>query len=153
MELNGKLSVLLSKIVDDLLFCGPDHIVDESISRFKAHFTIGTVVRGHGTVRYFGINIIQHEDFTVTVNGDDELDALGAYSISRICRRNYLEPLNPPEVKSFASINSSVKWLGITVSPFCSLFSSLFQQLAPTGTVGDLCKQSSRLNKLNHSEQ
>lgn len=88
-------------------------------------------MRGPGTIRYFGINIIQHEDFTVTVHGDDELKALGTYPTSCTRRRNYLEPLKLLELKSFATINSSTYWLGITVAPFCSLLQVCFISFLP----------------------
>lgn len=52
----------------------------------------------------------------------------------------------------FVSINSSVAWLGINVSPFCANFSSLFQQETPTATVATLCNQSAKLSKLQNLE-
>lgn len=105
------------------------------------------VVSSSGTKHYFGINIIRHEDFTVTVLGDDKLEIFGLYFLSRTLRRKYLGPLDRLELKLFLSINSRVSWLGITESNICSLILRLFQQIAPTVT-GDLCKHPSRPNKL-----
>lgn len=144
MNLIGRRSVVLSKIVGDLLLRGPDHIVDDSISRFKTHFKLGRNVLGLGTVRYFGINIIQRQWCTVPVHGDDKLEV----SHFHTRHRNYINPLDQFEHKSFDSINILVNWRVITVFSFCSLFWSIFQPLAPTTTIVEQCKESSRLYKL-----
>lgn len=53
-----------------------------------------------------------------------------------------------PKPKGFASMNSSVGWLGINASPICALFSSMFQHCAPPATVADPCRQPTRLKEL-----
>lgn len=146
--LDGAITAALAKVVDDFLLCGEPAVVDDVIDNISKSFKLGTILHGPGVLRYFGLNVTQHDDFTVTIDGDDKLNAIGTAPITRVRRRDVTDTLTPAEIKMFASINSSVGWLGIAASPFCATFSSLFQQTAPIATIASLSNQSSRLRKL-----
>lgn len=145
---SGTTIAALAKIVDDFLICGQTKVVDDVIRSIGQIFTLGTIIHGPGLLRYFGLNIVQHDDMTITIDGDDKLNGIYTAPITRTRRRDTTDMLNPAEKRVFASINSSVGWLGITASPFCATFSSLFQQEAPSAAISTLCNQGARLSKL-----
>lgn len=141
----------MSKIVDDILICGEDIVVDRIFDMLKDRFTLGTIVHGPRHIRCFGLNIIQYDDYTVSINGDDKLFFISSAPMTRTRRRQVTESLSSVEKNLFASINSSVAWLGITASLFRALFSGLFQQSALMATVAMLCNQAARLGKLQQT--
>lgn len=76
--------MLLSKIVDDILLCGPDENVDCTVKDIERHFRLGTVAGVPEIICYFGINIIQHDDLAVKNHGDDKLCAIETNPLTRV---------------------------------------------------------------------
>lgn len=89
------LTSLLSKIADDLLLCGPPEHVDDIILKLKDKFTLGTIAHRPRTLRYFRFNNVQYEDYTISSDGDDKLDALAAFLLTKFCRREVESRPNP----------------------------------------------------------
>ena len=85
---------------------------------------------------------------TISVDAEDKLSSIQPINLSRTRRRELTSPLTSIEQHNFASINSSVGWLGITTSLFCSEFASRFQQLAPCATVKTIIDQSRYLHTI-----
>lgn len=102
---------ILAKIVDDLLLYSPCQIVDRIVESITKTFTLGTITHGTGLLRYYGLNITQNDDYSVKIDGNDNLQALDSHLITRACRRELKSQLNAAEAKAFSSINSSVGWL------------------------------------------
>ena len=94
---DGKLSVVVAKIVDDILATGENNAVDQLLERFNSKFKFGTVIHGPGRLRYFGFNISQHEDFKCSLDGDDKLFALEPVPLTRLRRKAATENLNEIE--------------------------------------------------------
>lgn len=145
---SGKVTPALVKVVYDFLICGETDVVDNTIRSISEVFTLGTIIHGPGLLRYFGLNVVQHDYYTITIDSDDKLNGITTAPITHVRRRHATDSLSPTDRKTFASINISVGWLGITASPFCAVFSSLFQQDAPTATISTVCIQAARLAKL-----
>lgn len=103
-------------------------------------------------MRYFGLNINQDTEMDISIDGDDKLERLQPYELSRVRWENVNEKLNEIEMKAFASINASIGWLDVTASPFCAQVSSHLQQLAPNATVKELILQANLLRKLKKLE-
>lgn len=141
-------TAVLTKIVNNLLICGEEQVVDKAVSKFQNSFTLGTIAHGPGLLRFFGLNITQHEDYSLSIDGDDKLCSIATAPMTHVRQRDTTDPLSLAQLKIFASINSASGWLGITASPFCGLISSMFQQSALTATVATLGNQSARLVKL-----
>lgn len=147
-EKDGSVIAALSKIVDDFLICGETLTVNNVVDLLNKSFLLGIVVHGPGVLRYFGLNITQHDGYTTIIDGDDKLNRMGTAPVTRVRRSDVHDTLSPTERKMFASINSSVDWLCITASPLCFLISSIFQQNSPTATIATLCNQSAQLKQL-----
>lgn len=81
---------------------------------------IGTVEYGPGNDRFYGINIVQNDDLTCTIISDDKFQALEPCRLTGIRRREIDSPLTAAENCSYIFLNSSLGFLGISVSQFCA---------------------------------
>lgn len=63
-------------------------------------------------MRFFWLNIYLQEDYSTPIYADDKLFA----PISRVRRLQIDEELNQIEKYDFASLNSSIDWIGVTAS-------------------------------------
>lgn len=144
---NSCVIVIFSKIIDDLLLASTLHITYSLNEWISQQFMLGTITTVTSTLRYFGQNIFQSDDYGISVDAEDKLDSLNSLPLSIIRRQQLYIPLNTIYPKDFASLNSSVSLLGITASTFCADFSSRLQKHAPTAIVKtflsqNLCTQS-----------
>lgn len=94
-------------------------------------------------LRYFGIDTTQHQDFTVEANAEDMLCAIAGYcTTAQLCKQlDYL--LKSIEKVQFASINSSIGWVGTAAFALCSFCRRYLQQKALLVRVSLLVNQSS----------
>lgn len=102
---------MIAKIVDDLLLTCIPNITTGVIKRINYCFTLDTITQGLGISRYFGLNITQLNDMTITFDVEDKLLAIEAMRLSRFCRRQHDDTLNYIDSKSFASLKSIIGWL------------------------------------------
>lgn len=65
---------LLAKVFDNILITGKIDVVNNMIQSFHERFPLGTVVQGPGVMHFFGLNLTQHEDFAITIDGDNKLE-------------------------------------------------------------------------------
>lgn len=144
----GNFKALLAKIVDDMIICGSVNIIEGLISSINANFTLGTIKRGPGCIRYFGLILTQHADHSINVDSDYKFTRIQPFPLSRVRCRQQNETLNPIELSSFLSVSSAIGWIGSTASLLCAEFSSRFQQRTPQATVHDLVLQATALRKL-----
>lgn len=149
---NNKLVAMSAVIVDDILLTGPSSTTDAIVEAINVQFFLGTIVHGPGRIRYFGFNITQHDDMSITVDENDKLHDLETMPLTQSRRREYESQHNNVEKKAFSSENCSIGWLGATVFLLCSEFASRMQQKAPTATVKDFIEQVSGLRQLKHFE-
>lgn len=99
-------------------------------------------------LRYFGLNIVKHDDQTITIDSYDKLNGISTAPITHTRRHDTTDMLNPAVKRVFATINSSVGWLGITAFRVCATIPCLFQQEAPSAAILTLCDQGACLSKL-----
>ena len=111
------------------------------VDKIKMRYELGTVVYGPGSFLFFGLQVYQETNYSITIQADEKISSLECYPIFRERRRESSIPLNEIEKSSFRSVNSSIGWLGIAASPFCEFFASHLQQKVPHTTVRDLISQ------------
>lgn len=118
------------------------------VKHFYRKFKLETTASGFGRLRVFGINASQKEDMTVSTDADEMLDSLDENSPTRVwCKQSDLH-LNEFENAIFASTNSSLCWIGIAVSPFCSFYASYLQHKSHETKVCHFIEQRTTLQKL-----
>ena len=138
---NGYIELIATKVVDDVLFAGERNRVDCIIAKIESMYKLGTIVRGPGSLLFFGLRLIQDENMTINVHADHKLEAVTCFPIDRTRRKQIDSPLNAIEMKSFRSVNSSIGWIGTNASLFCAFYSSYLQQKDPDPLVRDLVTQ------------
>lgn len=94
MRRNGSLVAVGAKIVDDIILCGLVEVLLGVIDRINRHFTLGTLVHGPGSLRYFRLNLSQRSDMSVTVYGDDKDAGITGETVTRFRRRKLDSPIN-----------------------------------------------------------
>lgn len=100
--------------VDDSLIYGTPYLVDPLIAHIDDRLSIRKVSNCPGNLRFFGLNIFQLEDMSITVDRDEKLNSIETMSISQSRHRGTTYYINNLEAKEFSSINSVIGWLGIT---------------------------------------
>lgn len=148
---DGNVVLVVINIVDDLSFTGADADLKWFTEQFSKHFKLGEIQHGPGKLRFFGLSVIQEDDYTCSIHCDDKLNALESYPLTRIRRRHGEEKLNNIELSAFKSLNSSISWIGTTASPLCAFYSSYLQQRLPNCTLHDLISQSNALSLLKRN--
>lgn len=143
-----ELVLVVAKVVDDIKVAGKHDRAPKFITEFNKKFELGTVWSGPGQMRFFGLNLEQADDFTIRTDANDKLKNVDEYQLSRPRRKEFNDKLNEIEKSAFASANSSLGWIGIAVSPLCSLYASYLQQKAPDLLVCHLIEQVNILRKL-----
>lgn len=54
-------------------------VVDMIIEKIKTRFTLGTTTNGLGLLLYFRLNMIQLEDYSVSIDANDKFSGIAAY--------------------------------------------------------------------------
>lgn len=85
-----------------------------------------------------GLAVIQNNDITIQMHADEKIELIEAFPSDRHLRKMTEDTLNPIELHSFRSANSSIRCTRIAASPLCSLYDSLLQQKAHAPIVHDL---------------
>lgn len=147
----GRFNALIPKLVHDFLPTGLESLVHDIITTINQRFLLGTIAHGPGHLRYFGINILQEANLSVTVEADDKPLEISSATISRGRRGDQLSLLATIEIKAFSSLKWINGWLGITSSPFSAEFSFGMQHRAPTPSFADYVAQSVGLRKTSIS--
>lgn len=75
-EIQGRIVVLLAKIVHDLLVTGEPSHVNSYLAEFNKKSQLRTKAHGPDQLWFFNLQIIQHHDMTCLTNGNENLQAL-----------------------------------------------------------------------------
>ena len=137
--------MVVVNVVDDVLVSGFENDKRHFIERVKSLYTLGTVVHLPGQFKFFGISVSQDENASTTICNDGELKNITPYCIPTLRRKNVHDNLNAFEQHSFQSVNGSLGFLGMCVSPFAAFCSSHLQQTNGPPTVHHLIRQSAQL--------
>lgn len=90
----SQVVVLSYKIVDYLLLTGLPHLTDPLSDRINLRFSLDTIDNVPGSFHYFGLNIVHFDDYRISVNSDDKLDAFPNMPLSRRRLQQIEEPLS-----------------------------------------------------------
>lgn len=99
-------------------------------------------------MKLLGLNLKWADHFTIRIDTDGKLKNADEYQLLRFRPKELNHNLNKVEKFAFASTNSSLRWIGIATSPFCSLYGLCLQQKVPDLMVCRLIEQANILRKL-----
>ena len=137
--------MVVAKVVDVILVSGFENEKRHSTERLKYVYTLGNVVHLPEQFKFFGISVSQDKNASFTISNDDKLQHITPYCIPRLRRKNVHDNLNAVELHSFQSVNVSLGFLGMCVSPFAAFCSSHLQQTKGPAIMHDLIRQISQL--------
>lgn len=118
------------------------------IDAFGKRSELGTVTWCPGSIQFFGLSIVQDDDYAVSISADEKLKKLEPYPISPVRRKNADDKLNSIDFSSYKSLNSLVSWIGTTASILCAFYASFLQQKLPDVRVRHLSEQAAILQVL-----
>lgn len=101
-------------------FSNQNSIKDDSIECIPAHVQVGITLQGPWMLRCFGLNVMQHEDISISAHGHEKGIANKCQPLSSFWRRNEPSALDFLELKSFTSANCNFGWLDSIGSGFCA---------------------------------
>lgn len=115
---------------------------------FSVKFKFGTNAHGPGQLHYFGVSSVQHDDFVCRTDGHDMLTAFEPALLTRLRCKAVADELNELAKSVFTSLNSSLRWFGTTISPFCSATAKRLQRCIYSANVSCPNKQKAAVQKL-----
>ena len=137
--------LIVSKPVDDILLAGTKEQVSDFFERISAIYKIWSIAWLPGSFKFFGLTNEQDGNGRIRLHADDKLQALEENVITRPRRKQFEDGLSTVELTAFQSLNGSLGFLGMTVSPFAVFPCSHLQQLENGYKVRDLVKQLNML--------
>lgn len=146
---NGSVDIVFIKIVDDILANGRDEALKTFVSSLNQRINLGDSAHGPGRLHFFGLKIIQNEDFSCSIYGDENLKEIEPYPLSRVRCGKAEEEMNEIERTAFMSVNANIGWLRTTVSLFCAFHARYLQQKLPDARVSAIMSQGPSLPLLN----
>lgn len=147
-QVHGKLCMLAVMVVDDILLAGDRMLLKKVVDQLSVKYKIGTIVFGPRSFSFYGLNIIQNDDGSTQIHGDEKLNQLEANPIGRLGRKDSDDPLNAIELLSFGAPNGSLGFIGTAASPFCSFATSFLQQRRANPLVKDMVCQINMLREV-----
>lgn len=144
----GAICIGFIKIVDEIQFSRPDDTVRKFVADFENIFTIGTLSHGPGRLWFYGLNIIQNEDYTCLIEGGKKLAALSSYHLTRVRRRQGNENMNQSKMNDFILIYSFIQWVGTTASALCLFYTNYSQQMLKESRVSAFVVQTHFITKI-----
>lgn len=98
------------------------------ISGSDVSLELGTVPHRPDHPQFFGMNISQDEDFSCSIDSNDELLSLEKYPVSGRQTREADIILDSAEISTFKSFNFSSAGLGYAGAQFCAFYPSYLQK-------------------------
>lgn len=95
---------------------------------------------------FIGLNIAQNDEYRCSIDFYIKLDFLKCFPLALSQRRQTHSAIYAIEINAFMSINVSIGWLSIFVSPLCAVYISHLQQKQPKSTISALISQADALN-------
>ena len=124
---SSDLEIMAFKVVDDAPITAKRSKIQNFISCIKLLYKIGTIAFRPGSFLFYGLQMFQYINIAISTHGDRKLESLNCFPIDRRRRKQMSQVLNPVELKSFRSVNSSNGWLRTNSSLLCSFYSRWIQ--------------------------
>lgn len=113
--------LLFLKIVHGIIATGKDDILRDFATAFGKTFDLGEIVNDSGPFRLYVLHITKFNDYSCEIYGDEKCKSFSSYPLPGTRRPQSEGPLDGLERKALLSINASIVWFGVSLSPFCSV--------------------------------
>lgn len=120
--------MVFANVADDDLTTETDKELICSCERPGNTYVPVSICYGLGHLLFYIFSIIEDEVVSSSTDGDEKQKLLAAHTISRVRRHQSLYNMIDIKLSEFMSINSSIGWPGISISPIRVFYSGLLQQ-------------------------
>lgn len=120
--------ILVVKIVDDFLAGRPGAVLSPYLTLLGDIFKLGTVRHGPGKFCFHCMWIMQHDNLYEKNDSYNELEAIGAYLVTRVYCIQIKGPMNVLEKRVSVSDNASLNWFGPDALLTCAFHTFRLQQ-------------------------
>lgn len=148
LRVDGVLVLVVAKIVDDILITGLPQYKEKFTKMISKVYELGTITHFPGSFPFFGLTITQNDDFQIELDAEDKLQNISESMVSRVRRKQAMDKLTSVELHRFNSVNGTVGFLGMTVSPLASFVASYLQQKRNCATVHHISEQNYLIRQL-----
>lgn len=145
LRLNGNLALVVAKVTDDILVGGSLHNRKTFIQKLSKSYVLGTVVHMPGTFQFFGLQLEQQDNDEIQLSGEEKLQNISPYTIPRARRKDPDSSLTSVQLFHFQSVNDSLGFLGMCISPVSCFAASYLQQTDGPIRISNMVKQISLL--------
>ena len=132
--------------VDDILFGGTKVFSDIVLKGLKERYPFKHWKQG--TADFLGHRLIQHDDFSITIDQEKYSQSVRVAQISRDRRKKKDEPLNPKELQQYRAILGAANWIFGSTRPDIAAHTALLQQKVSKATVADLVEANRLVAKI-----
>ena len=130
---NGKLVLIVGKIVDDFLIAGTPEALRWFSRKINSRFTVGAETYTPHALKFNGAIIEKDSKGSIRVNMNEFANKLAPFSLERSRRKQIEASANAEELHDYQSLAGKLNWLGHSVLPHATFAASYLQQ-----QVGDL---------------
>jgi hypothetical protein len=131
--------MLIVKVVDDILVCGPPDEIQASYKDLSRTYKLNPFRTGP-RVRFSGMDIVTDNDGSTTIDVAHYLAACSNIPLSAQRRKQQDDEWTPGERKAFRTLCGKLSYLGATEMPQAIFAASHLQQHLAYLRVSDLCE-------------
>jgi len=132
-EDGGAIILVIAKVVDDFLVCGPRPAIENFNDEISKRFKVGRFVVGRDLI-FNRLHIHQEDDHSVKITMSEYLESIKPLEISKGRRKEQDSICTPGELTSYLGLAGSLNFLGHGTLPQAAFAASHLQQ-----QVGRLC--------------
>lgn len=145
---NGRITMLMLKVTDDLLIAGPPTEIENFIKHISRRFPISKAIFDDD-IKFNGSNITQLLEGKIILSMEQYMRDMIPVDISPERKNHRMEPETESEKKNFRSLAGEFVWIGTISIPHASYIGSWMQQKVPMLIVDDLVQENGILKEMN----
>eukprot|EP00435_Cladocopium_sp_Y103_P057754 s1878_g20.t1 len=146
----AKLVGIMASHVDNLITCGEGPVYETAMKKLA---DLIYLKEKRSTFRFCGKNVVQNEDFTVTIEQVDAIEALEYQVIDKAKRKNVNAPLNESEKTDFRALIGSMGWISRQTRPDVMVNVSMASQTMGDPRVKDVVELNKAVKMLKESPE
>jgi hypothetical protein len=141
---------IMASHVDDLITCGQGPVHETAMKKLA---DLIFLKEKKGSFRFCGKNIVQNDDFTVTVEQVDAIEALDYQVVDKAKRKNINAPLSESEKTDFRALIGSLWWVARQTRPDIMVNVSMASQSLGSPKVKDVVELNKAVKMLKESPE
>lgn len=144
---SGTITMLVSKVTDDILMGGSTQHMEVFAARIKKRFEISKVIVD-GIIHFNGCILTQGSAGGIEMSMETYMEAIPSIPVPTARRKQHDEKATKSEVAQYRSLAGAMIWAGSGALPQAAYVGSEMQQRIPSLKVHDLCEANGMLKEM-----